>query len=317
MKLSWLKLSVDILDDHKIKKIRKLPGGNEILICWLAILCMAMKSHRPGLLFISEDLQAGPDDIAVAAEVSNEIAEIAIKTFVKLGMITVDDAGTIEVSNFKKHQDLERIAYKQALANERKRRFRERMNDQTKLIGTHVERVPDASRTPIESEIEREIEIESEIETEIKKKKKTKTKNAPAVAGAIADLKPFYDPFWLEAKELGLIPEEESQRMFFSLMNILRKHKREHVADGFKFAMRWLRYCLRKKRVPPGHDERRKWVIGEIKYSFDYIRDRGLEATESLAKFAINEDFWSGALFSLKNLYKAESKREAMIENDK
>lgn len=175
-------------------------------------------------------------------------------------------------------------------------------------IGSKIDPMIGAKTDPIGENIGSETAYSKEKDLN----KQEKKQEAPAVAGAIADLKDLYDPFWTEAKTLDLIPPDpgESKRMFFSLVAVLRKHKREKIADGLKFAMRWLRYCIRKKRVPPGWDDRRKWVIGEIKYSLDYVEDRGLAATEELAYFAINNNFWSGALFSLRNLYKAEAKKQ-------
>lgn len=125
MSTPWLKLSVDILDDHKIKKIRKLPGGNEILICWIAILCMAMRSHRPGFLFISEEVLANEEDVAVAADVSVDVAKIAIKTFLSLGMLSENDDGSIEVKKFSDHQNLHGVQFAREQSALRVKRFRD------------------------------------------------------------------------------------------------------------------------------------------------------------------------------------------------
>ncbi len=48
MNLSFIKLDINILDDNKIKLIRKYPDGDKLLILWLGLLCMAMKSETPG-----------------------------------------------------------------------------------------------------------------------------------------------------------------------------------------------------------------------------------------------------------------------------
>lgn len=164
MKTSWLKLSVDILDDHKIKKIRKLPGGNEILICWIAILCMAMKSSRPGVLMISEDVMANADDLSVAADVSLEIAQIALKTFLSLGMVTADDNGCIEVKNFAEHQNLVGLEYAREQARERKRRSRE---NQKKLLLDYKNSHNDVTRDGLVTD-----DIEIKIETKKENKEK-------------------------------------------------------------------------------------------------------------------------------------------------
>lgn len=187
MKISWLKLSVDILDDHKIKKIRKLPGGNEILICWIAVLCMAMKSIRPGVLILSDDVILNADDLAISADVTNETAEIAIKTFQKLGMILENEQGFLEVKNFRNHQNLDALEYKRGLSYARKKRFNEKQKQRflqsSNRNGTQSERVPHTTET------------ETETENQIKNKRREDAEAAKTPTAAIQNPKTHTDPF--------------------------------------------------------------------------------------------------------------------------
>lgn len=54
--LSWVKLSLDLFDNRKIKYIRKLPEGNNIMIIWIYLLTLAGKCNSGGMIFLTEDI---------------------------------------------------------------------------------------------------------------------------------------------------------------------------------------------------------------------------------------------------------------------
>ena len=62
--VKWIKLSTEILDNKKIKKIRRLPSGDQILIVWLKLLTMAGKCNAKGYIFITENVPYESEDIA-------------------------------------------------------------------------------------------------------------------------------------------------------------------------------------------------------------------------------------------------------------
>lgn len=167
MKLSWLKLSVDIIDDQKIKRIRRMPGGDSLAWCWIAILCMAMRSNRPGFLLIGKDFIANFEDVAAAADVENEVAKSALIAFEKLGMVKVCEDGLMEVANFREHQSIDRIEYQRERNRLKQANFRS--NNSNRLLTG----------------------IENKIETKKENKKKNKEIPEPKVsATAMIDL--FY-----------------------------------------------------------------------------------------------------------------------------
>lgn len=40
-KVSWIRLEIDMFDNKKIRHIRKLPEGNNIVLIWMMLLTMA------------------------------------------------------------------------------------------------------------------------------------------------------------------------------------------------------------------------------------------------------------------------------------
>lgn len=124
--ISWIKLDVNILDDTKIKIIRKHPDGDKVVVLWIGLLCLAMKSHHPGTLELSDGLPYTIDDLANIFDLEKKTVEMGLALFCKYQMIEIFDGGVIEVINFAKHQKLEDIQQKNELTRLRMIKYRER-----------------------------------------------------------------------------------------------------------------------------------------------------------------------------------------------
>lgn len=125
--ISWIKLDVNILDDAKIKIIRSHPDGNSIVLLWIGLLCLAMKSARPGIIEISNGLPYTVDDLASAFNLEKKTVELGLALFKKYQMIDIFDGDTIEVINFAKHQSIEELERKRELTRARVSRYREKL----------------------------------------------------------------------------------------------------------------------------------------------------------------------------------------------
>ena len=54
--VKWIKIYVDMFDNKKIRFIRKLPDGNDILLCWIMLLTSAGKCNSNGFIFLTENV---------------------------------------------------------------------------------------------------------------------------------------------------------------------------------------------------------------------------------------------------------------------
>lgn len=127
MIISWLKLDINILDDAKIKIIRSHPDGDKVFVLWIGLLCLAMKSSRPGIIEISDGLPYTPDDLAHLFDIEKKTVEMGIALFRKYKMVDILDGDTIEIINFSKHQKLEDIEHKRELTRNRTAEYRKRL----------------------------------------------------------------------------------------------------------------------------------------------------------------------------------------------
>jgi uncharacterized phage protein (TIGR02220 family)/predicted phage replisome organizer len=122
--MNWIKLDLNILDDAKIKIIRSHPDGNAIIVLWIGLLCLAMKSQRPGIVEISNALPYTLDDLSHLFNIDKKTCELGLVLFKKYKMVDLMGDGGIEIINFHKHQNLEFIDRKRELTRIRVERYR-------------------------------------------------------------------------------------------------------------------------------------------------------------------------------------------------
>jgi predicted phage replisome organizer len=122
--IRWIKLDINILDDEKIKIIRSHPDGNSIVVLWIGLLCLAMKSQRPGIIEISNALPYTIEDISQLFNIEKKTCELGLMLFRKYRMVDILDDGAIEIINFTKHQSIAYIERKRELTRLRVEKHR-------------------------------------------------------------------------------------------------------------------------------------------------------------------------------------------------
>lgn len=149
------------MDDSKIKAIRKMPEGSSIFELWIGILCLAMKSGRPGCVEIGDGIPFNPETLSNHFNISYVTVTLALRTFEQFKMIELLQDGTIFIKNFEKHQQLDKIR-----GNLEKTRKRvEKYRNKQKLLSEGVTVTPPL-RNGIDKDVHKEVD---------KKKKQKKT----------------------------------------------------------------------------------------------------------------------------------------------
>lgn len=109
MKMNWLKLSANIFDDEKIKILRKYPSGDQLLIMWIGLLCLAAKSQRLGFVELDADIPYEPEDLAEQFGIPTRTVKLGIELMCRLKMIILGKKGSIEITKFQDHQNVKRL----------------------------------------------------------------------------------------------------------------------------------------------------------------------------------------------------------------
>jgi len=126
MKISWIKLEIELFDNKKIKKIRRMPDGDKILLVWIYLLIEAGKCNAGGMIFISEKVPLNMDDIAKDLNFEISVIQLGIKTFLRLDMIIMDEKEFLYISDWENHQNIEGMEKAKLLRKERNKRYYEK-----------------------------------------------------------------------------------------------------------------------------------------------------------------------------------------------
>lgn len=162
--IKWIKLSTSMFDDEKIKLIEKLPEADTILIIWIKLLSQAGRTNANGYIYLNENIPYTEEMLATIFDRSLNTVRLALKTLQEFGMIFIDDASFIRISNWEKHQNVEGMDRVRKLNAERNKRYRERKKQQ--LLENKTDDVSVTSRDGTEEELEREKEQDIEREKE-------------------------------------------------------------------------------------------------------------------------------------------------------
>jgi len=161
--IKWIKLSTTMFDDEKIKLIEQLPEADTILIIWIKLLSQAGKTNSNGYIYLNENVPYSEEMLSTIFGRSLNTVRLALKTLQDFGMIFIDDAAFIRITNWEKHQNVEGMDRVRRLAAERNKRYRERKK-QKQLTEEKVKDVSVTSRDGTEEELEKEVDIDRDLD---------------------------------------------------------------------------------------------------------------------------------------------------------
>ena len=158
--VQWIKIYIDMFDKRKIKKLRRLPAGNDLLLIWIMLLATAGKCNAGGMIFITESVPFTEEDLADELDFNVDTIKLALDAFKKLGMISLTDDGFINVIGWEEYQNTDKLAEMREQTRKRVAKCRE--NKRLKECNV-TETLPITLRNAIEEEGDKEEESHSII----------------------------------------------------------------------------------------------------------------------------------------------------------
>lgn len=183
--VKWIKIVTNIFDDEKIRYIETLPNGDETIVIWFRILCLAGKSNSSGLLMMTDRIAYTDDMLSSIFNRDIKSIQLALNTFLKLGMIEMIE-DKIYISNWDKHQSLEKLEQKKLYDREYQKKKREGVlleNCNTIVRQSYdnrttiVEENNDNRSLDIDIELDKEKDKEKDINKDKEKRKKKSVKS--------------------------------------------------------------------------------------------------------------------------------------------
>ena len=125
--VSWVKLSVDMFDNRKIRFIRRLPDGNSIVLIWVMLLTLAGRCNSGGMIFLTENIPYTPKMLADELDFEESTVILALQSLEQLGMVQTSDDGFLAISGWEEHQNIDGLEKIREQNRLRKQRQRQRL----------------------------------------------------------------------------------------------------------------------------------------------------------------------------------------------
>lgn len=104
--IKWIKITTDMFDNRKIKHLRRLPDGNNIVLIWVMLLTMAGRCNSSGMIFLTENIPYTPKMLADELDFEENTVQLALKALEQLNMIVTDN-GFFSIAGWDEYQNIE------------------------------------------------------------------------------------------------------------------------------------------------------------------------------------------------------------------
>ena len=158
--VKWVKITTDMFDNRKIRHLRRLPEGNNIVLIWVMLLTMAGRCNSGGMIFLTENIPYTPKMLADELDFEENTVRLALEALENLDMIHTDN-GVFAIAGWEEYQNVDRLAE----IREYNRLAKQKSRAKQKLLPSGCSDVNDMSMTSQRcQDIEEEIEEEKEKE---------------------------------------------------------------------------------------------------------------------------------------------------------
>lgn len=128
--IKWIKLTTDMFDNRKIKHLRKLPEGNNVVLIWVMLLTLAGRCNAGGMIFLTENIPYTTKMLADELDFEENTVNLALKALSSLGMVVTNENGMLEIAGWQEHQNIEgmeKIREQNRIRKQRQRELKKQM----------------------------------------------------------------------------------------------------------------------------------------------------------------------------------------------
>lgn len=156
--VKWIKITTDMFDNRKIKHLRRLPDGNNIVLIWVMLLTMAGRCNSGGMIFLTENIPYTPKMLADELDFEENTVRLALEALEQLGMI-LTVSGCFAIAGWSEHQNIEGM---ERIREQTRKRVAKHRAEQKLLQGNVTCNVTETQSNATEEDIDKEEEIEIE-----------------------------------------------------------------------------------------------------------------------------------------------------------
>ena len=104
--VKWIKITTDMFDNRKIKHLRRLPDGNNIVLIWVMLLTMAGRCNAGGMIFLTENIPYTAKMLADELDFEENTVILALSALEQLNMIVTND-GVFAIAGWSEYQNID------------------------------------------------------------------------------------------------------------------------------------------------------------------------------------------------------------------
>lgn len=167
--VKWIKITTDMFDNRKIKHLRRLPDGNNIVLIWVMLLTMAGRCNSGGMIFLTENIPYTPKMLADELNFEENTVRLALDALERLGMVVTEN-GCFSIAGWEEHQNisgLEKIRESKRLSQAKWRQKQKSLPESgpvDKNVVSTVDSTVDTERISVDhAEEDKERDKESDI----------------------------------------------------------------------------------------------------------------------------------------------------------
>lgn len=123
--VKWIKLSVDMFNNRKIRQIEFMPEGTSVLLVWVKLLCLAGQCNDNGCIYLTKEIPYTEEMLSQQFNTPLTTIRLALSVFQQFDMIDID-SDVIHISNWDVYQNTEGLEKIREQNKIRQRKYRER-----------------------------------------------------------------------------------------------------------------------------------------------------------------------------------------------
>lgn len=160
--VKWIKITTDMFDNRKIKHLRRLPDGNNIVLIWVMLLTMAGRCNSGGMIFLTENIPYTPKMLADELDFEENTVQLALGALEQLGMIVTNN-GFFSITGWEEYQNIDGLEKIREQNRIRQKKFYDKKKELPNVSSNVSITQPNATEEDIEEEIEKEGDIKDII----------------------------------------------------------------------------------------------------------------------------------------------------------
>ena len=224
--IRWVKLTTDMFDNRKIKHLRKLPEGNNIVLIWVMLLTMAGRCNAGGMIFLTENIPYTPKMLADELGFEENTVMLALQALEQLNMIVTDN-GFFAIAGWEEYQNIEGM---------------EKIREQTKkrVAKCRENKRLEACNVTGNVTVTQSNAIEEDIDKEKEKDKRIKKESSyDAILSSVAneDLRDLYLEYIKMRKMIKAPMTDRALTMLINKVNELEPHSLENQKKMLEVAI--------------------------------------------------------------------------------